>query len=59
MHICYREMIIYVCVLQTLLGDEQYVFTRLNKVFDAMPSTDTLSHKLFPKPPTPFQGKST
>ncbi|OWF37572.1 Dynein heavy chain 5, axonemal [Mizuhopecten yessoensis] len=42
--------------IETLLGDEQYVFTRLNKVFDAMPSTETLSHKLFPKPPTPFHG---
>ncbi|XP_067674368.1 uncharacterized protein [Haliotis asinina] len=40
----------------TLLGDDQYVFTRLNKVFDAMPSTVTLSHKLFPRPPSPFLG---
>ncbi|WAR07685.1 hypothetical protein MAR_017643, partial [Mya arenaria] len=38
----------------TLLGDDQYVFTRLNKVFDAMPSTETLSHKLFQRPPSPF-----
>lgn len=42
--------------VETLLGDDQYVFTRLNKVFDAMPSSDTLSHKLFPRPPTPFDG---
>ncbi|XP_061168558.1 uncharacterized protein LOC133177606 [Saccostrea echinata] len=41
----------------TLLGDDQYVFTRLNKVFDSMPSTNTLSHKMFPRPPTPFDGK--
>ncbi|XP_052708586.1 uncharacterized protein LOC128183562 isoform X10 [Crassostrea angulata] len=40
----------------TLLGDDQYVFTRLNKVFDSMPSTLTLSHKMFPRPPTPFDG---
>ncbi|XP_060567478.1 dynein axonemal heavy chain 5-like [Ruditapes philippinarum] len=40
----------------TLLGDDQYVFTRLNRVFDSMPSTDTLTHKLFPRPPTPFEG---
>ncbi|XP_052807484.1 dynein axonemal heavy chain 5-like isoform X7 [Mya arenaria] len=40
----------------TLLGDDQYVFTRLNKVFDAMPSTETLSHKLFQRPPSPFEG---
>ncbi|XP_053397319.1 dynein axonemal heavy chain 5-like isoform X6 [Mercenaria mercenaria] len=40
----------------TLLGDDQYVFTRLNRVFDGMPSTDTLSHKLFPRPPSPFEG---
>ena len=25
-------------------------------MFDAMPSTDTLSHKLFPRPPSPFDG---
>ena len=43
-------------LFQTLLGDDQYVFTRINKVFDAMPSTDTLSHKLFPRPPSPFDG---
>ncbi|XP_076466964.1 uncharacterized protein LOC143298129 [Babylonia areolata] len=42
--------------VETLLGDDQYVFTRLNKIFDAMPSTPTLSHKLFPRPPTPFLG---
>ncbi|XP_070190368.1 uncharacterized protein [Littorina saxatilis] len=40
----------------TLLGDDQYIFTRLNKIFDVMPSTKTLSHKLFPRPPTPFMG---
>lgn len=45
------------CFFQTLLGDDQYVFTRLNKVFDSMPSTTTLSHKMFPRPPTPFDGK--
>ncbi|KAL4232681.1 hypothetical protein ACF0H5_007369 [Mactra antiquata] len=42
--------------VETLLGDDQYVFTRLNRVFDGMPSTDTLSHKLFPRPPSPFEG---
>ncbi|XP_041355189.1 dynein gamma chain, flagellar outer arm-like isoform X3 [Gigantopelta aegis] len=40
----------------TLLGDDQYVFTRLNKVFDVMPSSPSLSHKLFPRPPSPFIG---
>ena len=44
---------------QTLLGDDQYVFTRLNRVFDGMPSTETLSHKLFPRPPSPFEGRLT
>lgn len=34
-----------------------YVFTRLNKVYDAMPSTKSHSNKLFPRPPTPFDGK--
>ena len=43
--------------LQTILGDDQYIFTRLNKVYDAMPSSSTLSHHLFPRPPSPFDGK--
>ena len=47
-----RENILF----QTLLGDDQYIFTRLNKVFDSMPASPTLSHKLFPRPPTPFAG---
>lgn len=47
----------YLVLFQTLLGDDQYVFTRLNKVLDAMPSSDTLIHKLFPRPPSPFDGK--
>ncbi|KAL5010133.1 hypothetical protein ScPMuIL_012438 [Solemya velum] len=42
--------------VETLLGDDQYVFTRLNKVLDAMPSSDTLVHQLFPRPPSPFDG---
>ncbi|XP_025098007.1 LOW QUALITY PROTEIN: dynein gamma chain, flagellar outer arm-like [Pomacea canaliculata] len=42
--------------VETLLGDDQYIFTRLNRIFDVMPSTPTLSHKLFPRPPTPFIG---
>ncbi|GFN75495.1 dynein beta chain, ciliary [Plakobranchus ocellatus] len=42
--------------IETLLGDDQYIFTRLNKIFDSMPTTPTLSHKLFPRPPTPFIG---
>ncbi|XP_052089132.1 uncharacterized protein LOC127725852 isoform X10 [Mytilus californianus] len=42
--------------VETLLGDDQYVFTRLNKVFDAMPSNKSLQHKMFPRPPTPFDG---
>ncbi|ESO89151.1 hypothetical protein LOTGIDRAFT_229063 [Lottia gigantea] len=42
--------------VETLLGDDQYIFTRLNKIFDAMPSSPTLTHKLFPRPPTPFKG---
>lgn len=43
--------------LQTLLGDDQYIFTRLNKVFDAMPASKSLTHQLFPRAPTPFDGK--
>ncbi|KAK3577475.1 hypothetical protein CHS0354_032326 [Potamilus streckersoni] len=42
--------------VETLLGDDQYVFTRLNKIYDGMPSSETLMHKLFPRPPTPFDG---
>ncbi|CAH1799095.1 unnamed protein product [Owenia fusiformis] len=42
--------------VETLIGEDQYVFTRLNKIYDAMPSSKTLSHKLFPRPPTPFLG---
>ncbi|BFZ10055.1 hypothetical protein BsWGS_13094 [Bradybaena similaris] len=41
---------------ETALGDDQYVFTRLNKVFDAMPSSSSLSHQLLPHPVTPFYG---
>ncbi|XP_041462850.1 dynein heavy chain 8, axonemal-like [Lytechinus variegatus] len=43
---------------ETVLGDDQYVFTRLNQVLDAMPSTRTLSHVLQPRPATPFHGPS-
>lgn len=43
-------------ILQTALGDDMYVFTRLNKVYDAMPATQSHSNKLFPRPPTPFDG---
>lgn len=50
------SLILVLRIFQTLLGDDQYVFTRLNKVLDSMPSTDTLSHKLFPRPPSPFEG---
>lgn len=53
------SILFFVCFfihLKTLLGDDQYIFTRLNKIFDSMPSTPTLSHKLFPRPPTPFSG---
>ncbi|KAK6187606.1 hypothetical protein SNE40_005595 [Patella caerulea] len=42
--------------VETLLGDDQYIFTRLNKIFDVMPSSPTLTHKLFPRPPSPFIG---
>ncbi|KAK6987321.1 dynein heavy chain 5 axonemal, partial [Biomphalaria glabrata] len=45
--------------IETLLGDDQYVFTRLNKIFDAMPVSPTLSHKLFPRPPTPFAARAS
>eukprot|EP00057_Strongylocentrotus_purpuratus_P016897 XP_011671371.1 PREDICTED: uncharacterized protein LOC105441694 isoform X4 [Strongylocentrotus purpuratus] len=44
--------------IDTVLGDDQYVFTRLNQVLDAMPSTKTLSHVLQPRPATPFHGPS-
>jgi len=42
---------------QTILGDDMYIFTRLNKVYDAMPATVSHSNKLFPRPPSPFDGK--
>ena len=45
-------------VLQTVLGDDQYVFTRLNRVYDAMPASQSLTHQLFPRAPTPFDGQS-
>lgn len=49
------------CVLhllfQTLMGDDQYIFTRLNKIYDAMPTSESLTHKLFPRAPTPFNGE--
>lgn len=35
-----------------------YVFTRLNKVYDAIPATKSHSNKLFPRPPTPFDGRN-
>ncbi|XP_064629693.1 uncharacterized protein LOC135488785 isoform X2 [Lineus longissimus] len=43
---------------ETILGDDQYVFTRLNKVFDAMPASETLTNKevVFKRPLTPFNG---
>ena len=46
----------FVFHFQALLGDDQYVFTRLNKVFDSMPTSKSLTHKLFPRAPTPFKG---
>ncbi|KAI8520697.1 hypothetical protein Bbelb_004510 [Branchiostoma belcheri] len=39
---------------ETLLGDDQYIFTRLNSVYDIMPSSPTLSHVVSPRPPTPY-----
>ncbi|XP_077863125.1 dynein axonemal heavy chain 5-like [Saccoglossus kowalevskii] len=42
----------------TNLGDDQYVFTRLNAIIDAMPETPTLSHALIERPPTPQTGPS-
>ncbi|XP_070568705.1 dynein axonemal heavy chain 5-like isoform X4 [Ptychodera flava] len=42
----------------TNLGDDQYVFTRLNAIFDAMPESNTLSHALMERPPTPQTGPS-
>ncbi|XP_066278010.1 uncharacterized protein [Branchiostoma lanceolatum] len=41
---------------ETLLGDDQYIFTRLNSVYDIMPSSPTLSHVISPRPPTPYGG---
>ena len=43
-------------MFQTLLGDDQYVFTRLNKIYDNMPSSESLNHTLFPRAPTPLEG---
>ncbi|KAF6038218.1 hypothetical protein EB796_003489 [Bugula neritina] len=42
--------------MKTILGDDMYIFTRLNKVYDAMPATVSHSNKLFPRPPSPFDG---
>ncbi|XP_071801693.1 uncharacterized protein [Asterias amurensis] len=44
--------------LMTQLGDDQYVFTRLNAILDSMPTSKTLSHALQPSPVTPFKGAS-
>uniref|UniRef100_A0A2C9K4Z2 AAA+ ATPase domain-containing protein n=1 Tax=Biomphalaria glabrata TaxID=6526 RepID=A0A2C9K4Z2_BIOGL len=55
---CHQHLFCFFC-FQTLLGDDQYVFTRLNKIFDAMPVSPTLSHKLFPRPPTPFAARAS
>ena len=43
-------------MFQALLGDDQYVFTRLNKIYDNMPSSESLNHMLFPRAPTPLEG---
>ena len=45
--------------MQTAVSDDQYIFTRLNRLFDFMPSSETLSHQLFPKPPTAHDGESS
>ncbi|XP_077977225.1 dynein axonemal heavy chain 8-like isoform X3 [Glandiceps talaboti] len=44
--------------METILGDDQYVFTRLNAIIDAMPESNTLSHALIQRPPTPQTGPS-
>ncbi|CAK8694917.1 unnamed protein product [Clavelina lepadiformis] len=37
---------------EAVLGDDQYIFTRLNAIYDFLPESSTLSHKLYPRPPT-------
>ena len=44
-------------IYQTSISDDQYIFTRLNRVLDFMPSSNTLTHQLFPKPPTVHDGR--
>lgn len=41
---------------ETVLGDDLYVITRLNKLIDALPSPKSKS-KLYDRPLTPFEGK--
>ncbi len=41
---------------QTVLGEDQYVLTRLNKLYDSMPSSESLVHPLFSSPPTTLKG---
>ena len=43
--------------VQADLGVDQYIFTRLNKVFDEMPNSASLKHDLFQRPPAPLSGK--
>ncbi|XP_077973667.1 uncharacterized protein LOC120348568 isoform X2 [Styela clava] len=39
-----------------VIGNDQYIFTRLNQIYDAQPESKTLSHKLYPQPPTSLLG---
>lgn len=41
---------------ELVLANDQYVFTRINLIYDHMPSSRTLSHLAFPRPPTPLDG---
>nr|CAB3238692.1 dynein heavy chain 8, axonemal-like [Phallusia mammillata] len=37
---------------EAVIGEDQYIFTRLNTIYDFLPETSSLSHKLYPRPPT-------
>jgi dynein heavy chain len=41
---------------ETVLGDDLYIMTRLNRLIDVMPSSKS-NVKVYDRPLTPFQGK--
>lgn len=43
--------------IETVLGDDVFIMTRLNKLIDALPSSNTIL-KVFERPLTPFDSKN-